>query len=135
VEHADPAVRAGGRAIAAGAFFVEMFVGEEQGEFWRGAIFNAPANHILEEAHHAPAVGAVDPGRGALLGLFGAAYVYLLREGLGARIAPTAGRCTFFYNKWFFDEIYDVVFVKSARWLGDVFWKRGDAGTIDKLGP
>jgi NADH-quinone oxidoreductase subunit L len=55
---------------------------------------------------------------------------------MGARIAANGGPLyTFFYNKWFFDELYDFVFVRGARALGDIFWKRGDIGTIDKLGP
>jgi len=123
-------------AIAAGVFFVELFVGEEQGEFWRGSIFNAASNHILEEAHHAPEWVLWTPVIASLLGLAGAAYVYLMREGLGARIAANAGPLwTFFYNKWFFDELYEAVLVRPARWLGDVFWQRGDIGAIDKLGP
>ncbi len=53
-----------------------------------------------------------------------------------ARIAAAGGPLhILFYNKWFFDEIYEAVFVKGARFLGDVFWKRGDIATIDKLGP
>jgi NADH-quinone oxidoreductase subunit L len=42
---------------------------------------------------------------------------------------------TFLYNKWFFDELYDLVFVKGAKALGDLFWKVGDRKIIDGLGP
>ncbi|HEX8569548.1 MAG TPA: NADH-quinone oxidoreductase subunit L, partial [Caulobacteraceae bacterium] len=123
-------------AVFAGFVFVEMFVGEEQGEFWRGSIFTAAANHVLEEAHHAPQWVLWTPVVASVIGLLGAAYVYLLREGLGARIAAAGGPLhTLFYNKWFFDEIYEVVFVKSARFLGDLFWKGGDQRVIDGLGP
>ncbi|HEX8448575.1 MAG TPA: NADH-quinone oxidoreductase subunit L, partial [Allosphingosinicella sp.] len=41
----------------------------------------------------------------------------------------------FFYNKWYFDEIYNVVFVRPALWLGRLFWKRGDEKIIDRFGP
>ena len=41
----------------------------------------------------------------------------------------------FLLNKWYFDEIYDVVFVRPAMWLGRFFWKSGDEGTIDRFGP
>ena len=37
----------------------------------------------------------------------------------------------FLLNKWYFDEIYDVVFVRPARWIGTFLWKKGDGGTID----
>ena len=42
---------------------------------------------------------------------------------------------TFLYNKWFFDELYDAIFVKGAKALGDLFWKGGDQKLIDGLGP
>jgi NADH-quinone oxidoreductase subunit L len=41
----------------------------------------------------------------------------------------------FLYNKWYFDEIYDFIFVKGSRALGDLFWKVGDRKVIDGLGP
>jgi NADH-quinone oxidoreductase subunit L len=41
----------------------------------------------------------------------------------------------FVYNKWYFDELYHLVFVKPAFWLGRIFWKKGDEGTIDRFGP
>src|SRR3712207_8291956 len=37
--------------------------------------------------------------------------------------------------KWFFDELYNVVFVRPAVGLGRIFWKRGDEGAIDRFGP
>ncbi len=40
----------------------------------------------------------------------------------------------FFYNKWYFDELYDFIFVRPARALGRLFW-RGDGKVIDGLGP
>ena len=42
---------------------------------------------------------------------------------------------SFLYNKWYFDELYDFVFVKGAAALGDLFWKVGDVKIIDGLGP
>jgi NADH-quinone oxidoreductase subunit L len=42
---------------------------------------------------------------------------------------------TFFLNKWYFDELYDFLFVKPAFWLGRLFWKGGDVGIIDRFGP
>lgn len=128
-------------AIFSGFFFHERFFGEEQAEFWRsamgtGALFPASTTELLEHAHHVPEWVLWSPTVAALIGFAGAVYIYLLREGMGARIAANAGPLwTFFYNKWFFDELYDFVFVKGARWLGDRFWKQGDRGTIDKLGP
>jgi NADH-quinone oxidoreductase subunit L len=122
-------------AIASGFLFVEKFIGAEQHEFWKGAIFTAAANHVLAEGSP-PAWTAWAPLLAAIGGLAVAAYMYLMREGLGARLAANRGPVyLFFYNKWFFDELYDAVFVKGAQWLGDLFWKGGDQKLIDGLGP
>ncbi|MBL8771940.1 MAG: NADH-quinone oxidoreductase subunit L, partial [Phenylobacterium sp.] len=88
------------------------------------------------EAHHAPAWVILAPLVASILGLLVAAYMYLWREGLGARLAANGGvTYKFLYNKWFFDEVYDAVFVRGAKLLGDLFWKGGDQKIIDGLGP
>jgi NADH-quinone oxidoreductase subunit L len=123
-------------AIFAGWYYFNAFVGEGQVEFWRGAIFNGAANHVLHEAHASPEWVKLAPLVVSLLGLVGAFYVYVLHEGMGARIAARRGPLwTFFYNKWFFDELYDATFVRGARFFGDLFWKGGDQKIIDGLGP
>lgn len=123
-------------ALLAGFAFVEQFVGEHWPEFWRGAIFVGAANHVLEHAHHVPTWVKWSPLVVSMLGLAGAFYVYILREGLGARIAARKGPLwTFLYNKWFFDELYEATFVRGAKFLGDLFWKGGDQKIIDGLGP
>jgi NADH-quinone oxidoreductase subunit L len=123
-------------AIAAGKAFVEHFVGPERAEFWRGAIFALPANHVLDQADKLPAWVLWAPLTVTALGFIGAWYAYVLREGLGARVAANRGPLwTLFYNKWFFDELYDVTFVRAAKGLGDLFWKGGDQRLIDGFGP
>jgi NADH-quinone oxidoreductase subunit L len=122
-------------AMASGFFFVEKFVGAEHHEFWRGAIFTAASNHVLA-AVEGPLWVVLAPLAVSLIGLGAAAYVYLMREGLGARLAANQGPVyLFFYNKWFFDELYQATFVRAAKWLGDLFWKGGDQKIIDGLGP
>ena len=55
---------------------------------------------------------------------------------MGARIAARKGLLwSFLYNKWFFDELYGLTFVRAAKGLGDLFWKGGDKRLIDGLGP
>jgi NADH-quinone oxidoreductase subunit L len=62
--------------------------------------------------------------------------MYLWKEGLGAKLAANRGPLyLFFYNKWFFDELYEATFVRGAKALGDLFWKGGDQKIIDGLGP
>jgi NADH-quinone oxidoreductase subunit L len=122
-------------AIAAGFVFEEKFIGKEQHEFWRGAIYTATNNHVLGP-FAAPEWVVLAPLVVSVIGLLVAVYVYLMREGLGAKLAARGGPLyVFFYNKWFFDELYNVVFVKGAKALGDLFWKGGDQKIIDGLGP
>jgi NADH-quinone oxidoreductase subunit L len=122
-------------AIASGGIFAPDFVGEHQAAFWGHSIFNAPGNHALSEAG-IPQWAVWAPLALSVGGLVVAAWFYILHEGLAARIAAQKGPLwTFLYNKWFFDELYDFVFVKGAKALGDLFWKVGDQKIIDGLGP
>ena len=122
-------------AIFAGFFFVRKFIGEEQHEFWRGAIFTAASNHVLAEGE-APWYLAQAPLIVSVGGLAFAFWVYITKEGIAARWAANKGPVyLFLYNKWFFDELYDATFVRLAKLLGDLFWKGGDQKIIDGLGP
>jgi len=123
-------------AIFSGGVLFYAFVGSGQEAFWKGAIFTGPHNHVLEAAEHAPLWVGLAPLIAAILGLIVAAYMYLWREGLGARLAARGGPLyTFFYNKWFFDELYQATLVKGAKALGDLFSTVGDQKVIDGLGP
>ncbi|MEO7027182.1 MAG: NADH-quinone oxidoreductase subunit L, partial [Caulobacteraceae bacterium] len=122
-------------AIVAGGLFVQLFIGPERAAFWRGAIFTAAGNHVLA-AGAPPAWVVWAPLAVTAIGLFAAWYAYVLHEGMGARIAAGRGLLwSFLYNKWYFDQLYDVLFVRPARWLGDLFWKGGDKRLIDGFGP
>jgi len=122
-------------AIAAGGVFVEQFVGPERADFWRGALFTLPTNHVLDHPT-LPFWVTWAPLTVTALGFVGAWYVYVVHEGMGARIAARKGLVwSFLYNKWYFDELYDATFVRAAAFLGDLFWKGGDKRLIDGLGP
>ena len=123
-------------AVFAGGLFAEKFVGPERAEFWKGAIFNAAPNHVLDQVHNVPTWLAWAPLVLTAIGFFAAWWTYILHEGVGARIAAREGPLwRFLYNKWYFDELYDFVFVRSAKALGDLFWKGGDQKIVDGLGP
>ena len=123
-------------AVAAGGVFMKLFVGAERGAFWRGVLSTLSSEHILGQMGSLPAWVVWGPLTVTALGLFAAWYAYVAREGMGARIAARRGLLwPFLYNKWFFDEIYDFVFVRGAKALGDLFWKGGDKAVIDGLGP
>ncbi len=86
----------------------------------------------MDEAHHAPAWVKVSPFVAMLLGLITAWIFYIANPSLPGRLAaqqPALYR--FLLNKWYFDELYDFIFVRPAKWLGRVLWKGGDGAVID----
>ncbi|MEM9795107.1 MAG: NADH-quinone oxidoreductase subunit L [Pseudomonadota bacterium] len=97
-----------------------------------GAIFIGEDNHIIHEAHEVPKWVKVSPFIAMLLGLATAYLFYIRAPGLPRQWAQTlAPLHRFLMNKWYFDEIYDYVFVRSAKAIGRFFWKRGDGSVID----
>jgi len=123
-------------AVAAGFVFSPWFIGDHEHDFWRGAIFVAEANHVLHDSHYVPLWVKWSPLILTLIGTFAAFWLYVLKEGMARRMAERGGVVHgFLYNKWYFDEIYDFVFVRGAKAVGDLFWKIGDVKIIDGLGP
>ncbi|MEL6571460.1 MAG: NADH-quinone oxidoreductase subunit L [Pseudomonadota bacterium] len=98
----------------------------------KGAIYKHPDNHVLHEAHLVPKWVKVAPFIAMLFG-FGLAYqMYIRRPDWPAKLAAQQEPLyNFLLNKWYFDEIYDFIFVKPAVALGRIFWKAGDTATID----
>jgi NADH-quinone oxidoreductase subunit L len=122
--------------LSFGGEFKHLFIGEGREAFWRGAIFNAPTNTTLAHLEDVPLWVTLSPLVFSLAGLAIAAWYYLLHPALAKAIAERDGPIyRFVYNKWYFDEIYDFVFVRGARKLGDLLWKGGDQTLIDGGGP
>ncbi|MEB3831145.1 NADH-quinone oxidoreductase subunit L [Phormidium sp. CCY1219] len=97
-----------------------------------GALYMAPDNHVLDDAHAAPKWVKVSPFIAMLLGLGLAVLFYIVNPELPKRLAQQQRPLYLFLkNKWYFDELYNVVFVKPALALGRFFWKKGDGKTID----
>ncbi len=98
----------------------------------QGAILIGPDNHVLHEAHGVPTWVKVSPFVAMLLGLLLAYQFYIRRPDLPGKLAENQRPLyLFLLNKWYFDEIYEVLFVRSAKWLGGFLWKSGDGGVID----
>jgi NADH-quinone oxidoreductase subunit L len=120
-------------AIFAGVLFHEAFIGAA-GNFWNGAIaFDAA---FYERLHHVPALVHYAPSLMMALGFLVAFQLYVRKPGGAAGVVaavPTVYR--FFYRKWYVDELYNALFVRSALALGRLFWVRGDQGVIDRFGP
>ncbi len=102
------------------------------GEPGEGALYMAPDNHVLDDAHAAPKWVKVSPFLAMLLGFIVAYWFYIVNTSLPARLAANQRPLyLFLLNKWYFDEIYDAIFVKPTVALGRFLWKRGDGNTID----
>ncbi|MEM8918772.1 MAG: NADH-quinone oxidoreductase subunit L [Pseudomonadota bacterium] len=122
-------------AVFAGYAFYYPFTGAEQGAaFWGDSIaFNAS---LMEAAREVPLWVKLASTAAMLTGLGVAFLMYFRGKDRPARLAATFEPLyKFFFNKWYFDELYDLIFVRPAFWFGRLFWKQGDEGTIDRFGP
>jgi NADH-quinone oxidoreductase subunit L len=97
-----------------------------------GAIYMAADNHVIDDAHHAPKWVKVSPFVAMLLGFLMAFQMYIRRPDWPAKLAANQRPLyLLLLNKWYFDEIYDFVFVRPAKALGRLLWKKGDGSVID----
>jgi NADH-quinone oxidoreductase subunit L len=102
------------------------------GQPGEGALYFGPDNHVLEDAHGAPAWVKVSPFIAMLGGFIMAMWFYIWNPSLPRRLAENQQPLyQFILNKWYFDEIYDAIFVKPAKAIGRFLWKRGDGNVID----
>ncbi len=123
-------------AVLAGMVFTGLFIGHEYGEFWKGALFTNANNHVLEHMHHVPAAVKFAPFVSMLVGLIVAYWFYIAAPSVPGKLAGTMpGLHRFLLNKWYFDELYDFLFVNPAKKLGRFLWKEGDGRVIDGFGP
>ncbi|MFQ3459470.1 NADH-quinone oxidoreductase subunit L [Bradyrhizobium sp. UFLA01-814] len=122
-------------SILAGLPFKELFVGHHGvEEFFRESVKMNP--HILEDMEHMPGWLAPLPTVMMALGLFISYLFYIRRPYLPVELAQQQPMLyQFLLNKWYFDELYDWIFVRPAKWLGYTLWKKGDGFIIDGLGP
>jgi NADH-quinone oxidoreductase subunit L len=120
-------------SLAAGLVFRNYFIGHAYEEFWRGSVVKAD---IIEAMHEVPEWVAWSPTVAMVLGFAVAYLFYIRRTDLPAKLAAQHEPLyKFLLNKWYFDELYDFIFVRPAMWLGSFFWKKGDGMVIDGLGP
>ncbi|MEO0545937.1 MAG: NADH-quinone oxidoreductase subunit L [Pseudomonadota bacterium] len=132
-------------ALLAGFIFHTPFIGShhEVGnidshylEFWDGALFLGADNKILEMFHEVPKLVKWSPFIMMALGFAVAWWFYIRSPGMPAELARQhQGLYQFLLNKWYFDELYDRIFLKPALWIGRLFWKQGDTRIIDGYGP
>ncbi len=136
--HESPAVMLGPLivlsigAIGAGWALDNWFIGADWEHFWNGSIFNGPDNHVLEELEQVPRWVELAPLVFALAGIALAYVMYIANPLLPVRLAQSFGGIhRFLLNKWYFDELYDAIFVRPAIRLARLLWQVGDATLID----
>ena len=117
--------------------FRYLFIGGGYESFWRQSLFLGQENHILEEMEHVSALVSLSPSLFMLGGLLDrllhVSSSTARRRGGSPHEFPALYR--FLLNKWYFDELYDFLFVRPAFAIGRLFWKGGDGAIIDGFGP
>lgn len=123
-------------AVFAGMVFAGGFIGHGYAEFWKGALFTSEHNQILEHMHHVPTAVKLAPFVAMLVGLVTSYVFYVVNPKIPEKLAASQqGLYRFLLNKWYFDELYDYLFVNPAKKLGRFLWKEGDGRIIDGFGP
>ena len=123
-------------ALLAGFIFAPYFIGHEEALFWGSAIYRAPENEIIHQIHDVPEWVALAPFIVMVLGFALAFLFYIRNTSLPQKLAKLNWPLyQFLLNKWYFDELYWLIFTRPAMWLGHFLWKKGDGLVIDGMGP
>ncbi len=123
-------------SVIAGAVGEHAFVGEGMEAFWGKSIFVLHSHGALAGAEHVPFWVKTLPLAMGLTGIAVAYVMYVAKPDLPAKLAKQLRPLYLFsFNKWYFDELYDRIFVKPAFLIGRGLWKSGDGAVIDGVGP
>jgi len=123
-------------SIVAGLPFKDIFAGHGVEGFFRESLAFAKSNTVLEDMHHIPLQIGILPTIMMAVGFGIAWYFYIRRPDIPVELARTQEPLyKFLLNKWYFDELYEVIFVRPVKWLGYTLWKGGDGWLIDGFGP
>ena len=118
-------------SLLAGAIFMHFFIGSDQTAFWRGSLVTHGDEH-----HEVPLLVMLTPTLAMAAGFAVAWYFYITNPlvpfGLSKRFR---GLYQFLLNAWYFDALYDFLFVRPAKRIGRFLWKTGDGTIIDRHGP
>jgi NADH-quinone oxidoreductase subunit L len=122
-------------SLFSGYMFYDLFVGGST-TFWGTAIFVLPQDEVIKAAHHVEGWVEWCPTFAALIGI-GIAYIfYTYAEKWPEQLAHYFRKSyNFLYHKWYFDELYNYLFVNPSLKLGKFLWEEGDQEAIDGLGP
>jgi NADH-quinone oxidoreductase subunit L len=122
--------------FAAGYPFLSIFTGHGADLFFGTSLKLGTADTIFEEVEKLPLYIELMPTAMMLIGLAVAVLFYIFRPDLPVALARDQRPLyEFLLNKWYFDELYDFLFVRPAMRLGRLLWKGGDGFVIDGFGP
>ena len=123
-------------AVISGFVGYDTLVGTQMDAFWGASIKVLPGNNSIEAAHGVALWVKMLPVVVAVIGIAVAYIAYMLKPELPAAFAARFRPLyLFLFNKWYFDELYDWLFVKRAWQIGRGFWQGGDRAIIDGFGP
>ena len=123
-------------SILSGYAFYDSFIYAGFKEFWASSIFILKDNYILKELHDVSYLIKWSPTIMMIIGVTFAYYLYIRNPHIPQKIAKDQEVLySFLLNKWYFDEIYNYIFVRPAVLVGKIFWKRGDENIINRFGP
>jgi NADH-quinone oxidoreductase subunit L len=121
-------------SILSGFPFKELFAGHGVEEFFRESVKMNP--HIIEDMEHMPPLLGWLPFVMMVIGAAISYLFYIRRPYIPEQLAAEHPMLyQFLLNKWYFDELYDLIFVRPVKWIGRTLWKVGDGYLIDGLGP
>ena len=119
-------------AIFAGYAFKDYFIGSQFIQFWSSSIFFLKEFVLL----HPPLWFLLLTPILVLLAIPLSYYFFVKdKKSLDGFVEINKPLYNFLVNKWYFDELYDFLFVKPAKKIGTFFWKIGDGTIIDGFGP
>jgi len=121
-------------SILSGFPFKELFAGNGVEEFFRDSVKMHP--HIIEEMEQIPLAIKSLPFLMMSIGLVISIIFYIQRPYIPEELAEQQPMLyQFLLNKWYFDELYDLIFVRPTKRIGYFLWKYGDGWLIDGFGP
>ena len=122
--------------IFSGVYFVDYFMYHDYQYLWQSSIYLSENNHVIESIHYVPKWVKYSPLVMMVIGLITAVIFYLLYpkvpKFLSSQFNPVY---KFLLNKWYFDEIYEFIFVRNISRIGNFLSNFGDKRIIDGLGP
>ncbi|GBQ72442.1 NADH-quinone oxidoreductase chain L [Ameyamaea chiangmaiensis NBRC 103196] len=121
-------------AVLAGVLLDRFYIGTAQAQFWQGSIVNGAGAAVMNRMEEVPGLIALAPSIAGLLGIAVAYLAYMARPELPASLARSLRPVyLFLLNKWYFDELYDVLFVRPYRALARILWKGADEGVVEQV--